>query len=151
MVHIYGAYTLYRSSGRSVPLRSQTCPCTVAHLGGGIAQRLVLVKMIVVVLSLLPIREITNHGSHVFTLRRMRFLRLPIQIANRTQKPRFISLVQRRAMSGRSYKDAIDLLNTLQSNAATLDAVKASGGRTNDLAIPEMIEYLGRIGYKVRC
>ena len=150
MVHIYGAYTPYHSSsGRSVPLRSQTCPCTVAHLGGGIAQR--LVKMIVVVLSSLPIREITNHRSHVFTLRRMRFLRLPIQIANRTQKPRFISLVQRRAMSGRSYKDAIDLLNTLQSNAATLDAVKASGGRTNDLAIPEMIEYLGRIGYKVRC
>jgi folylpolyglutamate synthase len=54
-------------------------------------------------------------------------------------------------MSGRSYKDAIDLLNTLQSNAATLDAVKASGGRTNGLAIPEMIEYLGRIGYEVRC
>lgn len=79
------------------------------------------------------------------------YLRLPIQITNRTQNTRFISLVQRRAMSGRSYKDAIDLLNTLQSNAATLDAVKASGGRTNDLAIPEMIEYLGRIGYEVRC
>jgi folylpolyglutamate synthase len=54
-------------------------------------------------------------------------------------------------MSGRSYKDAIDLLNTLQSNAATLDAIKASGGRTHGLAIPEMIEYLERIGYKVRC
>jgi len=54
-------------------------------------------------------------------------------------------------MSGRSYKDAIDLLNTLQSNAATLEALKASGGRTNDLAISEMIEYLERIGYKVRC
>jgi folylpolyglutamate synthase len=54
-------------------------------------------------------------------------------------------------MSGRSYKDAIDFLNTLQSNAATLDAVKASNGQTNALAIPEMIEYLDRIGYKVRC
>jgi folylpolyglutamate synthase len=54
-------------------------------------------------------------------------------------------------MSGRSYKDAIELLNTLQSNAATLDALKASGGSTNALAIPEMIEYLGRIGYKVGC
>lgn len=53
-------------------------------------------------------------------------------------------------MSNRSYKDAIDLLNTLQSNAATLNAIKASGGRTNNLAIPEMIEYLERIGYKVR-
>jgi hypothetical protein len=54
-------------------------------------------------------------------------------------------------MSGRSYKDAIDLLNTLQSNAATLEAVKASGGRSNPLAIPEMVDYLERIGYKVRC
>jgi folylpolyglutamate synthase len=54
-------------------------------------------------------------------------------------------------MSNRSYRDAIDLLNTLQSNAATLDAIKASGGRTKDLAIPEMVEYLERIGYKVRC
>ena len=84
--------------------------------------------------------------------RRMRlYLRLPIRITNTTQNPRFISLVQRRAMSGRSYKDAIDLLNTLQSNAATLEALRASGGLTNSLAIPEMIEYLGRIGYKVRC
>jgi hypothetical protein len=77
-------------------------------------------------------------------------LRLLIHIANRTPKPTLISIVQRRAMSNRSYKDAIDLLNTLQSNAATLNAIKASGGRTNDLAIPEMIEYLERIGYKVR-
>jgi folylpolyglutamate synthase len=53
-------------------------------------------------------------------------------------------------MSGRSYKDAIDRLNTLQSNAATLDAAKAAGGRTNSLGILEMIEYLERIGYKVR-
>ena len=77
-------------------------------------------------------------------------LRLPIQIANRTPKPTLISFVLRRAMSNRSYKDAIDLLNTLQSNAATLNTIKASGGRTNHLAIPEMIEYLERIGYKVR-
>jgi hypothetical protein len=81
----------------------------------------------------------------------MRFyLRLAIHIANRTFKPTSISVVHRRKMSNRSYKDAIDLLNTLQSNAATLGAIKASGGRTNHLAIPEMIEYLERIGYKVR-
>jgi folylpolyglutamate synthase len=54
-------------------------------------------------------------------------------------------------MSNRSYKDAIDLLNTLQSNAATLDAIRASGGQTQALAIPEMIEYLEGIGHKVRC
>ena len=52
-------------------------------------------------------------------------------------------------MSARSYADAVDHLNSLQSNAATLDAVRASGGRLSDFAIPEMLEYLGRIGYSV--
>ena len=88
-----------------------------------------------------------NHG-HKVEHRIMRlFLRL---VVNRTPKPTLTPIVQCRAMSNRSYKDAIDSLNTLQSNAATLGAIKASGGRTNNLAIPEMIEYLERIGYKVR-
>lgn len=52
-----------------------------------------------------------------------------------------------RAMSSRTYKDAIDQLNTLQTNAATLEALRNSKGRLSDYAIPEMIEYLGRIGY----
>jgi hypothetical protein len=72
----------------------------------------------------------------------------------RTPNLKLISFVRRRAMSNRSYKDAIDLLNTLQSNAATLDAIRAanaSGVQTQALAIPEMIEYLEGIGYKVRC
>jgi hypothetical protein len=77
--------------------------------------------------------------------------RLPIHIATRTRNHNLIPIVQRRAMSNRSYKDAINLLNTLQSNAATLDAIRASAGRTKELAIPEMVEYLERIGYKVRC
>ncbi|EAU84902.2 tetrahydrofolylpolyglutamate synthase [Coprinopsis cinerea okayama7 len=46
-----------------------------------------------------------------------------------------------------SYQDAVEKLNTLQSNAATLEAVRASGGRLSQFAIPEMLEYLGRIGY----
>ncbi|KAF9008938.1 Mur ligase [Cyathus striatus] len=50
-------------------------------------------------------------------------------------------------MATRSYADAIEKLNSLQSNAATLDAVKASGGRLSAFAIPEMLEYLSRIGY----
>ncbi|KAG8880255.1 Folylpolyglutamate synthetase [Tulasnella sp. 331] len=49
---------------------------------------------------------------------------------------------------GRTYKDAVDALNSLQSNAATIAAIRASGQRNTDFAIPEMIEYLGRIGYK---
>jgi hypothetical protein len=51
--------------------------------------------------------------------------------------------------SVRSYRDAIDHLNSLQSNAATLEAVRASGGRLSKFAIPEMLEYLERIGYAV--
>ncbi|KIK67984.1 hypothetical protein GYMLUDRAFT_36792 [Collybiopsis luxurians FD-317 M1] len=53
-----------------------------------------------------------------------------------------------RRMSSRTYQDAVNSLNTLQSNAATLDAVRASGGRLSQFAIPEMVEYLERIGYK---
>lgn len=50
-------------------------------------------------------------------------------------------------MSTRSYKDAVDHLNSLQSNAAVLEAVRSSGGRLSEFAIPEMLEYLDRIGY----
>ncbi|KAI0750871.1 FolC bifunctional protein [Daedaleopsis nitida] len=53
----------------------------------------------------------------------------------------------RKAMSTRTYRDAVEHLNSLQSNAATLEAVRASGGRLSQFAIPEMVEYLGRIGY----
>ncbi|KAL9939362.1 hypothetical protein V8E36_002175 [Tilletia maclaganii] len=47
----------------------------------------------------------------------------------------------------RSYADAIEALNTLQSNAAAIEAFRKSGGRLNEYAIPEMLEYLARIGY----
>lgn len=52
--------------------------------------------------------------------------------------------------SARTYQDAIEHLNSLQSNAATLEAVRASGGRLSEFAIPEMLEYLERIGYSPR-
>ncbi|KAG6833899.1 hypothetical protein H0H87_007910 [Tephrocybe sp. NHM501043] len=51
-------------------------------------------------------------------------------------------------MSSRSYKDAVEHLNSLQTNAAALEAARASGSsRLSEFAIPEMLEYLGRIGY----
>ncbi|CAL1700523.1 unnamed protein product [Somion occarium] len=50
-------------------------------------------------------------------------------------------------MAGRTYEYAVECLNTLQSNAATLEASRASGGRLVKTAIPETIEYLERIGY----
>jgi ribulose kinase len=52
-------------------------------------------------------------------------------------------------MSTRTYQDAVEHLNSLQSNAATLEAVRVSGGRASEFAIPEMIEYLERVGYTV--
>ncbi|KAF9534183.1 tetrahydrofolylpolyglutamate synthase [Crepidotus variabilis] len=53
-----------------------------------------------------------------------------------------------RYMSTRTYQDAVEHLNSLQSNAASLEAVRASGGRSSQFAIPEMIEYLERVGYQ---
>ena len=68
---------------------------------------------------------------------------------------RFSNLFHRRSfsrfpMAGRTYNDAVECLNTLQSNAATLEASRASGGKLVKVAIPETIEYLKRIGYSVR-
>ncbi|KZT53290.1 FolC bifunctional protein [Calocera cornea HHB12733] len=50
-------------------------------------------------------------------------------------------------MSSRTYADAIDQLNSLQSNAATIEAIRASGKPNNDATVTEMQEYLKRIGY----
>ncbi|PAV21007.1 tetrahydrofolylpolyglutamate synthase [Pyrrhoderma noxium] len=50
-------------------------------------------------------------------------------------------------MATRSYKDAIDCLNSLQSNQATIEAARASGGRLEKFAMHETEEYLQRIGY----
>lgn len=52
-------------------------------------------------------------------------------------------------MASRTYRDAIDCLNSLQSNAATVEAARASGGRMTQYATHEAQEYLGRIGYSV--
>lgn len=74
--------------------------------------------------------------------------RLHGRLLARLSLPNHHPALARRAMSSaRSYADAVDHLNSLQSNAATLDAVRASGGRLSEFAIPEMLEYLGRIGY----
>lgn len=51
-------------------------------------------------------------------------------------------------MIRRTYKDAINALNTLQSNFATIDAVRKSGINRNSMLMPEMIEWVRRIGYK---
>ncbi|KEF63239.1 folylpolyglutamate synthase [Exophiala aquamarina CBS 119918] len=48
----------------------------------------------------------------------------------------------------RTYADAVASLNTLQSNFAIVDAIRKSGRKMNDQAIPEMVEWCNKIGYK---
>ena len=65
----------------------------------------------------------------------------------------FTPLKQRiwaRRMSSKSYSDAINYLNSLQSNQAMIEASRASGGRLVQFAMHETAEYLYRIGYTVR-
>lgn len=52
-------------------------------------------------------------------------------------------------MSTKSYQDAINTLNTLQSNAATIAAIRATGILSNESAIAEMNEFVARIGLTV--
>ncbi|MCJ1391025.1 Folylpolyglutamate synthetase [Xylographa bjoerkii] len=48
----------------------------------------------------------------------------------------------------RTYSDAIKALNSLQSNAAVVDAIRLSGRKLNRQAISEMIEWCRKIGYE---
>lgn len=48
----------------------------------------------------------------------------------------------------RTYAVAIDALNSLQSNAATIEAIRRSGKTVNEFNEPEMTEYLARIGHQ---
>ncbi|GAA5850349.1 hypothetical protein JCM3766R1_004319 [Sporobolomyces carnicolor] len=49
--------------------------------------------------------------------------------------------------SPRSYVAAIDALNSLQSNAAVIDAIRKSGTTNGEAQMVEGVEYLKRIGY----
>ncbi|GAA5869112.1 hypothetical protein JCM3774_003954 [Rhodotorula dairenensis] len=52
-----------------------------------------------------------------------------------------------RGTTARSYAQAIDALNGLQSNAAVIDAIRKSGGKGGDVQLNEQLEYMHRIGY----
>jgi folylpolyglutamate synthase len=54
------------------------------------------------------------------------------------------------ASPGRSYGDAVKLLNSLQSNNSIRLAISNSSASFNDVAIPEMIEWVRRAGYDVK-
>ncbi|KAK4050744.1 Folylpolyglutamate synthetase [Microbotryomycetes sp. JL221] len=50
--------------------------------------------------------------------------------------------------SMRTYRDAIDKLNSLQSNAQVIESIRKSGGKGGEHQMVEGVEYLKRIGYK---
>ncbi|EEP77907.1 hypothetical protein UREG_02756 [Uncinocarpus reesii 1704] len=49
---------------------------------------------------------------------------------------------------GRTYNDAITALNSLQSNYSIVQKIRKSGGRMNETALNEMVEWCEKIGYK---
>ncbi|KAJ4325942.1 hypothetical protein N0V94_000306 [Neodidymelliopsis sp. IMI 364377] len=51
-------------------------------------------------------------------------------------------------MAERDYAAAVAALNTCQSNFSIVDAIRKSGRGMNKAAIPEMIEWCSKIGYK---
>ncbi|MCJ1379885.1 Folylpolyglutamate synthetase [Xylographa soralifera] len=48
----------------------------------------------------------------------------------------------------RTYSDAVRALNSLQSNASVVNAIRLSGGKMNAQAISEMIDWCRKIGYE---
>ncbi|CEJ89095.1 hypothetical protein VHEMI04981 [[Torrubiella] hemipterigena] len=78
----------------------------------------------------------------------MRISILRCRIATRTAK--FICLAPRRTVAtiaGRSYNDAVDALNSLQTPFALIEARRKAGIRHDEAAMAEMQTYLKRIGY----
>ncbi|KAI7896502.1 Mur ligase [Mucor mucedo] len=47
-----------------------------------------------------------------------------------------------------TYKEAVEKLNSLQSNAALLEKLRQAGPRMNEKSLPEMRDYFKRIGYE---
>ncbi|KAH9237751.1 hypothetical protein K456DRAFT_33224 [Colletotrichum gloeosporioides 23] len=52
-----------------------------------------------------------------------------------------------RNMAGRTYNDAVDALNTLQTPFAVIEARRKAGVRPDEASVKEMRAYLARIGY----
>jgi folylpolyglutamate synthase len=47
-----------------------------------------------------------------------------------------------------TYKEAVEKLNSLQSNAALLEQLRKAGPRMNERSLPEMRQFFRRIGYE---
>lgn len=67
----------------------------------------------------------------------------------RTYAVRILEWLRRRPQIDIVFQDAVAALNTLQSNFAIVDAIRKSGRKMNEQAIPEMQEWCRKIGYEV--
>lgn len=57
---------------------------------------------------------------------------------------------QRDYSSGRDYNAAVAALNGLQSNFSAVEAIRKLGPGSNKRSLPDMINWVRRIGYEVR-
>lgn len=57
---------------------------------------------------------------------------------------------KRRYSSGRDYNAAVTALNGLQSNFSAVEAIRKLGPGANKRSLPDMINWVRRIGYEVR-
>ncbi|KAI8971633.1 Mur ligase [Mycotypha africana] len=57
-------------------------------------------------------------------------------------------IITRKMSSTFTYEEAVDKLNSLQSNAALLEELRKAGPRMNDRSLPEMRQHFKRIGYE---
>ncbi|CAG8848813.1 30365_t:CDS:2, partial [Racocetra persica] len=48
----------------------------------------------------------------------------------------------------RTYAQAVECLNSLQTNAAIIEAINKTGGSANSRSLPEMREFCRKIGYE---
>lgn len=72
-------------------------------------------------------------------------------MASRTYARQVVGCVRQYATHNgrRDYNAAVAALNTLQSNFSAVEAIRKAGPGWNKRAIPEMIEWVHRIGYEV--
>ena len=85
-------------------------------------------------------------------LRTVYHLRIPTQrrsMATKMERTYSVSTSTSTNFARLTAQDALDCLNSLQSNYQTIQAFMKSGGNKSDRAIPEMLDYTSRIGYQV--
>lgn len=69
------------------------------------------------------------------------------KIVSRSSFPSMMMNYSTSLKTSRSYKDAINTLNNLQSNYSVIQLIRSTGNRNNKETIDQMVEFSKRIGY----